>query len=57
MTSPAGHEGELPLDSPDEFPVDDDGAPGGEGAPWADGPGHGPADDLPPPDEVPPSPS
>lgn len=57
MTSPAGHEGGLPLDSPDEFPVDDDGAPGGEGAPWADGPGHGPADDLPPPDEVPPSPS
>ena len=59
MSSPPpghGHGSELPLDSPDDFPTDDDDS-AGEAAPWADGPGHAPAEELPPPDEVPPSPS
>ncbi len=62
MTSPAGREGALPLDPPDELPAaepDDppSGPAGGEAAPRADDPGHRAVDELPPPDEVPPSPS
>jgi hypothetical protein len=58
MTSPAGREGALPLDPPDELPAaePDDPADGGA-APRADDPGHRAVDELPPPDEVPPSPS